>query len=126
YIMLFAAYSINAQNKVDCSKCSSEIIDESTLKNENIFSLKLLKNEIYARKGYVFSNSEYSEIFKKYNWYKPVKDNKSIVFSDIESKNITILSRRISEMSDYLNNEKNSKYKTLSKEKVDQIFTKEK
>ncbi|KFF06284.1 YARHG domain-containing protein [Flavobacterium reichenbachii] len=126
YVMLFVTFSISGQNLLDCSKCSSEIIDESKLKNESIFSLKLLKNEIYARKGYVFSNSEYSNIFKKYNWYKPVKDNKSIVYSDIEIKNIAILSQRISEISEYLINEKNSKYKTLSEEKINQIFTKEK
>ncbi|MXO07151.1 YARHG domain-containing protein [Flavobacterium sp. HBTb2-11-1] len=126
YVILFAAISVSAQNKLDCSKCSSEIIDESKLKSEDIFSLKLLKNEIYARKGYVFSSPEYAEVFKKYNWYKPVNDNSSIVFSDIEAKNIAILSRRISEMSEYLINEKNSKYKTLSAEKINQSFTKEK
>ncbi|WP_433836357.1 YARHG domain-containing protein [Flavobacterium anhuiense] len=126
YVMLFVVFSVNAQGKLDCSKCSSEIIDESKLKNEDVFSLKLLKNEIYARKGYVFSSPEYADVFKKYDWYKPVSDNSSIVFSDIEAKNITILSRRISEMSEYLRNEKNSKYKTLSEEKINQIFTKEK
>ncbi|KAF2516606.1 YARHG domain-containing protein [Flavobacterium foetidum] len=126
YVMLFVAFSIYAQNRLDCSKCSSEIIDEAKLNNEDIASLKLLKNEIYARKGYVFSNAEYATIFKKYSWYKPVNDNKSIVFSDIEVKNIAILGQRISEISEYLNNENNSKYKTLSEEKVNQIFTKEK
>ncbi|MCR4030614.1 MULTISPECIES: M949_RS01915 family surface polysaccharide biosynthesis protein [Flavobacterium] len=126
YVIFFAAFSITAQNKLDCSKCSSELIDEAKLRNEDVSSLKLLKNEIYARKGYVFSNAEYANIFKKYNWYKPVKDNKSIVFSDTELRNIAIIGQRISELSEYLINEKNSKYKTLSEEKVNQIFTKEK
>ncbi|MFB9079401.1 YARHG domain-containing protein [Flavobacterium procerum] len=125
YVMLFVAFSVKSQNKLDCSKCSSEIIDESKLENEDIRSLKLLKNEIYARKGYVFSSPEYSGFFKKYSWYKPVNDNKSIVFSDTEIRNIAILTQKISEISEYLSNEKNSKYKTLSEEKINQIFTKE-
>lgn len=124
--ILFAAFSINAQNKIDCSKCSVELIKESTLQNEDAYSLKLLKNEIYARKGYVFSNAEYSDYFKKYNWYKPLSDNNGIVYSDTEIRNIAILNQRISEISEFLENEKNSKYKTLSKQKTDQIFTKEK
>ncbi|OUL63087.1 YARHG domain-containing protein [Flavobacterium sp. AJR] len=126
FIILLITLSVKAQNKIDCSKCSSELIDESKLKNEDIYSLKLLKNEIYARKGYVFSNPEYANIFKRYSWYKPVSDNKSIVYSDIEIKNIAILTQRIGEISEFLMNEQNSKYKTLSKEKINEIFTKEK
>ncbi|MFH6966589.1 YARHG domain-containing protein [Flavobacterium sp. FlaQc-28] len=125
-LMLFVTFSISAQKGLNCSKCSVEIIDESKLKNEDIFSLKLLKNEIYARKGYVFSNSQYSDIFKKYDWYKPLNDNGSIVYSDIEIKNIAILNQRISEILEYLSNEQNSKYKTLSQKEVIRIFTKEK
>lgn len=125
-IILFAALSVKAQNKLDCSKCSSELIDESKLEKEDINSLKLLKNEIYARKGYVFSNPEYAGFFKKYSWYKPVKDNKSIVYSDIEIRNIAILSQKISDISQFLLNENNSKYKTISEEKINEIFTKEK
>ncbi|WP_031453696.1 YARHG domain-containing protein [Flavobacterium chungangense] len=126
YIILFFTFSLSGQNKLDCSKCSSEIIDENKLKKEDIFSLKLLKNEIYARKGYVFSNPEYSDVFKKFNWYNPVNDNKSIVYSDIELKNIAILNRRINEISEFLEKERNSKYKAFSPEKINQIFTKEK
>lgn len=126
YIILFFTFSLSGQNKLDCSKCSSEIIDENKLKKEDIFSLKLLKNEIYARKGYVFSNPEYLDVFKKFNWYNPINDNKSIVYSDIELKNIAILNRRINEISEFLEKERNSKYKAFSPEKINQIFTKEK
>lgn len=125
-IILLVAFSVHAQNGIDCSKCSLQLIDESALQNEDVFSLKLLKNEIYARKGYVFSNPEYSDFFKKYKWYVPLKDNNSIVYSDIEIKNIAILNQRISEVSEFLENEKNSKYKTFSNEKIAQIFTKDK
>lgn len=126
FLILLAVFSGNAQNTINCSKCSSELIDESKLKNEDIFSLKLLKNEIYARKGYVFSNPEYSNVFSKYNWYKPVSDNSNIVYTDIETKNIAILNQRINKISEFLENERNSKYKAFSQQKTDQIFTKEK
>lgn len=125
-IILLITLSLKAQNKIDCSKCLVELIDESKLQNEDLNSLKLLKNEIYARKGYIFSNSEYANFFKKYSWYKPVSDNNSIVYSDIEIKNIATLTQRISEISEALVNENNSKYKIISKEKTDEIFNEEK
>ena len=33
--------------------------------------LKLARNEIYARRGYIFSDSEMAEYFSKKEWYKP-------------------------------------------------------
>ena len=33
--------------------------------------LKLAKNEIYARRGYIFNDSEMAEYFAKKEWYKP-------------------------------------------------------
>jgi len=125
-IILFTTLLAKAQNRVDCSKCSLELIHETKLENEDISTLKLLKNEIYARKGYVFSNPEYADYFKKYSWYKPVNDNKSIVYSDIEKRNIAILSQKINEISQFISTENNSKYKIISEEKINEIFPKEK
>lgn len=129
YLVFFLLISltINAQNLKDCSKCSSEIINESSIVNQDASSLKLLKNEIYARKGYTFSNEEYANHFKQFSWYKPSDNNNAITFSDIEQKNISILAKKISEISrSNLNSEPNSKYKTLSEEKIKEIFTNEK
>lgn len=85
-----------------------------------------MKNEIYARKGYVFSNIEYANFFKQQPWYKPVLDNKSITYSSIELKNIEILNQKISDISQYIENENNSKYKALSGDEINTVFTKEK
>lgn len=124
---LLISFTINAQNLKDCSECSSEIIRESSIQNLNVPALKLLKNEMYARKGYTFSNEEYARHFKQFSWYKPSANNNTIVFSDIEQKNIAILAQKINEISQPgSKNEPNSKYKTLTQEKIDEIFTHEK
>jgi hypothetical protein len=125
-IILFTTLLAKAQNRLDCSKCSLELIDETKLENEDLNALKLLKNEIYARKGYVFTNPEYADFFKKYSWYKPVSDNKSIVYSDIEKRNIAILSQKINEISQFILTENNSKYKIISEEMINEIFPREK
>lgn len=123
---LLASLSVTAQNLKDCSKCASEIINEKTIENLDLYALKLLKNEIYARKGYTFSNAEYTAHFKQFSWYKPLNNNSSIEFSDIEQKNTSILAQKISEISQYVINEQNSKYKTLSEEKIKEVFTDQK
>lgn len=126
FCLLLASLSVTAQNLTDCSQCSSQIIKENMIANLDLYALKLLKNEIYARKGYTFSNAEYAAYFTNKSWYKPSNNNSAIEFSDIEQANISLLAQKISEISQYLTNEQNSKYKTLSEEKIQQIFTEQK
>ncbi|WP_296142411.1 YARHG domain-containing protein [uncultured Flavobacterium sp.] len=123
FAILLISLSVSAQIPKDCSKCSSEIIDETDIQSLDSYALKLLKNEIYARKGYVFSNLVYADYFKKFSWYKPLNDNSKIVFSDLETNNIGILNQKISEISQFISTEQNSKYKTLSTQKIKEIFT---
>lgn len=125
YWLVFLLFSgaVVAQIPKDCSKCSKELISESQLQSLDSYTLKLLKNEMYARKGYVFSNLNYSEYFKKFDWYKPIDENSKISFSDIETKNIAILNQKINEISEFISTEQNSKYKTLSDQKIQEIFT---
>lgn len=53
--------------------------------------LKWLRNEIFARHGYVFSNKEYQEYFERFDWYKAASDNSSVKLSDTETANVNIL-----------------------------------
>lgn len=120
---LFFSVAVSAQIPKDCSKCSSEVINESQIQSLDSYALKLLKNEMFARKGYVFSNAVYADYFKKFDWYKPLGDNSKIVFSDLETNNIAILNQKINAISQFISTEQNSKYKTLSEEKIKEIFT---
>lgn len=122
-VFLFVSFSVLAQKQRDCSKCSSEIIDENNLQSLDSYGLKLLKNEIYARKGYTFSNQDYSNYFKKFAWYKSLNNNEKIKFSDIEIQNIEIINQTINQISQFISTQQNSKYKTLSDEKIKEIFT---
>ncbi len=125
-VLLFFPAIIFAQIPKDCSNCSSALIELNELENIEIYNLRLLKNEIYARKGYIFSNAEFKDYFKKLSWYKPLNNNKSIKLTDTESRNVATISQRISEISEFISVEENSKYKTLSEEKIKEIFTEKK
>lgn len=54
-------------------------------------ALAFMRNEIYARKGYSFSNQELKLHFRSCPWYKEGKDNSKIKLTPIETLNVSIL-----------------------------------
>nr|WP_233098837.1 YARHG domain-containing protein [Aureibaculum flavum] len=53
--------------------------------------LKIMRNEIFARNGYIFkSGGKMDTYFSKKIWYKPIKKD-NINFSDIEKHNIELI-----------------------------------
>ena len=110
--LLFLPTLIFGQIPKDCSSCTSVLIESNEIVDLEIYKLRLLKNEIYARKGYVFSNKEFKDYFGKLSWYKPLTNNKLVKLSGIETKNVEIISQRISEISQFISVEENSKYLT--------------
>ena len=62
------------------------------LKTKSLDELRLLRNEIFARKGYKFNSEDLRKHFSSFEWYKPKYDNVDSILSDIDKKNIqTIL-----------------------------------
>ena len=126
FILLLIPTFLFAQFQKDCGNCSTKLIEPKQLENLEIYNLRLLKNEIYARKGYTFTNKTFAEYFKKFSWYQPKNDNNSIQFSDIESKNIALINEQINVIDQYIGSEDNSKYRTLSNDKIETLFTAQK
>ena len=54
--------------------------------------LRFARNEIFARHGYKFKNSEYKKYFSKKEWYKPsIDDVTAVQLSSIEKYNVKYL-----------------------------------
>lgn len=70
-----------------------KLLAESDLFGKSKWELKIMRNEIYARKGYLFSTPEMKSYFENQNWYKPIYDNKSIEqnLTYIEKQNIYLI-----------------------------------
>lgn len=60
----------------------------STYKKE---TLRLMRNEIMARHGYVFQAQDLKDYFSREPWYKPGDDNSSIKLSFIEQLNVDLI-----------------------------------
>jgi hypothetical protein len=61
------------------------------LTDKSLEELSLLRNEIYARKGYVFTDRKYQNYFENQKWYHSAATNNEVKLSDIEIQNVNLL-----------------------------------
>lgn len=69
-------------------------LDGSNLEGLSKEELRLMRNEIYARNGYIFNSRDLKNYFGKKDWYIPYSGNNSKVsklFSNIEKYNVNII-----------------------------------
>ncbi|WP_177765741.1 YARHG domain-containing protein [Flavobacterium sp. I3-2] len=81
FILFSISQNIFSQNLTDCSNCNSVILKEKQLTGKSLEELALLRNEIFARKGYNFSSDRLTRYFETKKWYKKVDSNQIINFS---------------------------------------------
>lgn len=78
-------------NKYIIPDAEKRYLTRDDLKGWDADTLRLARNEIYARHGYIFEDSSLLEYFKKQSWYNPTvkkADFKESVFNDYEIKNV--------------------------------------
>lgn len=100
FIMFLAFNLSKAQKLENCSNCSTLKYSNSSIENNELFELQLLRNEIFARHGYVFNNSRLGDYFSKYKWYNPDYKNpiKDINLNSIEKHNVNIIKAKEAEI----------------------------
>ncbi len=97
YLIMFLVLSCNQSEKVvskqeDKKDNSEKLLEEEELRKKSKKELRLLRNEIFARKGYVFKNEEIKNFFESKDWYQP-QPNKKIELSEIEQLNVNLIKR---------------------------------
>jgi hypothetical protein len=70
---------------------STRLLTADDLAGKSPWELKVMRNEIYARHGYIFKNTELRDYFEKQSWYKPVSDDVTNLLSDVEKRNADFL-----------------------------------
>ncbi len=73
---------------------NTRYLSEADLTTLSAQELCYAKNEIYARRGYIFSSTELSDYFNGKNWYWGTADANSFsdsIFNTIETSNISLL-----------------------------------
>lgn len=64
-----------------------EYITESDLIGKSMYEVALIRNEIYARHGYIFNTEPYKSYFESQDWYVPNEYFNANIFNEIEKAN---------------------------------------
>ncbi len=70
---------------------STELLTEDALSGLFTEDLRILRNEIFARRGRIFKDAELQKYFESQPWYQPNPDFKDDELSEIESKNLSAI-----------------------------------
>lgn len=77
----------------DYPQSSQRLLTEDDMENMMKPELMTMRNEIYARHGYCFSNRAMRDYFEELDWYIPDNTDIRDKLTDIERKNITLIKR---------------------------------
>lgn len=69
------------------------IVTESDLVGLNSTDLRIMRNWIFARHGYIFRTQELKDYFSQYPWYNPRYTDVSSMLSSVEIKNADFIKR---------------------------------
>lgn len=76
-------YSLSYSQSDDIEQSFGNIVDIEQLRLMTKTELRILRNEVFARKGYVFRSKELATYFENKVWYKPMP-GKEVVLTDNE------------------------------------------
>lgn len=108
FTIICAFLSCKGQIESKTATSSFEFLSEEALKAKNKEDLRLLRNEIFARKGYVFKSDDLNTYFKTKTWYTPDATVK-VILSDEEQnyidkiKALESLTKKTDKCLDYFN-----------------------
>ena len=95
------SYSVNADTYIFADS-NTRYLTESEIAPLTLQELCYARNEIYARRGYIFVSTELSDYFNSKNWYWGTVDASGFsesVFNSYETANIALLEEREYELS---------------------------
>jgi len=72
-------------------EASTRYLTASELRSMSKYELRIMRNEIFARHGYIFKTAEMRSYFNSQSWYTPLYDDVSSKLSHIEKENINLI-----------------------------------
>lgn len=74
------------------AKAKTEVmLSDDYFKGLTKSELRILRNEIYARHGYIFKSADLTEFFSQFSWYKPTSKNVNSELNEYETANVTFI-----------------------------------
>lgn len=88
--------SYNDNNAIDESEYKYEYLREremtyADVEGKSAEELRLMRNYIFARRGYIFESEDLKEYFEQFSWYVPLYYDVTPRLSDIEKYNVNFI-----------------------------------
>jgi hypothetical protein len=74
-------------------EASERQLSHNELVGMSLQDLKIMRNEIFARHGYIFKTQEMINHFSRQNWYQPLYNDVYSMLSEIEKYNINLITK---------------------------------
>ena len=81
------------ESQEDYPFTAQRVISESELASYSKEELSIMRNEIFARHGYIFKRADLKEYFSQKSWYNPQYTNVDKYLSTIERQNVAIIQK---------------------------------
>ena len=101
----------------DMDNFQTVALTEELLKGLSMMELRMIRNEIWARRGRKFDTPGVRQYFEWRDWYKPLKDQKQVKLSPIENQNVELLLAAEAKMREKLSTE------ILADDALGELFT---
>lgn len=75
------------------TQASMKLLDSVDLAKLSTKQLRIMRNEIFARYGYIFNSQDLREYFSPQKWYMPKNESVDLYLTEIEKKNIELIKR---------------------------------
>ena len=86
------ACSQNTENKEkEKNAIPQRVLTKEDLAEKNLYELRLLRNEIFARRGYKFKSKDLQKHFSQFKWYEPKHTDVNNELSAIDKQNINLI-----------------------------------
>lgn len=72
-------------------QASERALNDGDLRPLNSYQLRVMRNEIYARHGYIFKDPEMQNFFSSLPWYKPLYEDVGTLLTDLEISNMKMI-----------------------------------
>lgn len=89
YLKLLAASEGEGKDKYDW--LSTREATHKDLSGKSSDELRIMRNWIYARHGYIFKSADLREYFSKFSWYHPTSSDVSHELSRLEKHNVSMI-----------------------------------
>ncbi len=90
-IIEYEQYIVKPSGNLYKERTTSGIYSKKTLAKFSKSELRFLRNEIFAKYGYIFKDEELKTYFSKKEWYTPIFDNVSEKLTIFEKYNISLI-----------------------------------